>query len=209
MSARKVLRAVSRWVRPASIFAHSLAGMMRGNRSAGMICSVALPGAVDGEGDALQQERALQRALPLSPSSSASRLAMRILQQFVVRPDCAAGRTHLVVGAPRQVGGLSQRQDIFQSRVFRCTCTLFELMDSGRPSIISAVRRPAWQAGANSPCLAARASARPSFCASFGCWREARSIAASVSGRLAVGPGPARNVLGATPPRRLNPGVSS
>ena len=103
------MRARRRWMRPASIF-----DPFRGRDDAreevgGDDALGGAAGAVDGEGDALQQERAFQGLLAVGERLGPERLDV-LVQQPVVVARHAPGREHLVEGLARLIGRLEGRR---------------------------------------------------------------------------------------------------
>jgi hypothetical protein len=101
--------AFRRWVRPASMVAHSSPGMIRGQEIGGDDPLGGALGAVDGEGDPLQQEEPLQRPLP-PRQFGGSQGRHPGVQRIVVRSHLAARREHFIIGNAGQVGRLGHRQ---------------------------------------------------------------------------------------------------
>ncbi len=92
-----------RWVRPRfDARPIPLAVTMRGRRSVGMIRSVALIVAIDGEGDALMQE-ALLAGLLAQSELFGRQFGEAAMQLRVMRPHASIGGEHFVVGAPEPV----------------------------------------------------------------------------------------------------------
>ena len=121
MSFRNRLRAVMRCVRPRSITSQSAAETIRGSRSCGKMRSVASFAAVDGEGDALVEEREVglllaaqqflgseARQLLVQPPVRTARPAPCRRTSRRRRPTASSRRT----GQPWLVWALEQRRGV-------------------------------------------------------------------------------------------------